>query len=120
MNITDDVLARARRLEPAAVESLLASAYPAVCRMAHALTGSEPAAKAVIDGVMGRSVNLLPRWREGGTPENWFYHHTVLTARHAAHPPHDPHHDPLVRCAPEPAATNPRYVAFVRALRNLP
>ena len=85
-----------------------------------------------------RSLRVLPKWRTGVVPENWFYHHTLLSARGFLARPPDPHQDLLVTAAPAPK--DPRdaapptgeialawvgpdeasYVAFVRALRNLP
>jgi DNA-directed RNA polymerase specialized sigma24 family protein len=122
--ISDDTLARARRLDARAAEEVVAASYPAVCRIARALLGSDGAfAGRVVADVMRQSLRVMPRWREGTTPENWYYHHTVLTVRAAyGRGPalRDPRQDALVARAPAGAAEDVRYVALVRALRGLP
>jgi hypothetical protein len=65
-----------------------------------------------------RSLRLLPKWLDPSSPENWFYHHAVLTTRSAnVPPPEDPLADPLVLHGP---TDQPAFVAFVRAIRLLP
>jgi DNA-directed RNA polymerase specialized sigma24 family protein len=111
-------MAQARRADRSAVEAILTESFPAVHRIAHALTGKPRTATAVCRHVLRRAVRVMPRWRRGITPENWFYHHTLLVAREAAAqvaPP--PEGDLLVAAAP---GERPAYVAFVRALRGLP
>jgi DNA-directed RNA polymerase specialized sigma24 family protein len=117
MPITDDIMARARRSNPAAVESILSDAYPAVHRMVYALTGDSGLAERVIRQVLRDAVRVMPRWRRGITPENWFYHRALLTARQLADRPVSPARDPLM---PAEANLNPAYAAFIRALRQLP
>ena len=137
MAIGDDLLRRAKEFDRRAMEELLADVYPAVYRMAHALTGKPGAGRQVAHDVIRRSLRVLPKWRAGVVPENWFYHHTLLGSRQfRSHPP-DARHDLLVAAAKKPAAPpvntadgeigfaevsadDPSYVAFVRALRNLP
>ena len=117
------------------MEDLLRDVYPAVYRMAHVLTGRPGAGRQVVHDVIRRSLRVLPKWRDGVVPENWFYHHTLLGADFLARPP-----EPRRTCSsPRPPAPSPRrrrrtgeialawvapddasYVAFVRALRNLP
>lgn len=117
MNLTDETLADARALKPAALEALLAAGYAPARRVAHALSGDEAVGRSVAQLLVRRSLRMLPRWRDPSTPENWFYHHAVLTTRGVKAPPPDPHQDPLVvHGAPD----DPAYVAFVRAVRNLP
>ena len=120
MPVTEDTLTRARKHDRRAMEAVLADAYPLVFRLAHGLTGRPGAARQVVHDVLRRSLRVMPKWRAGVTPENWFYHHTVITSRAAAAAPPEPHEDVLVRNAPPPAGQNPAYVAFVRALRQLP
>ena len=119
MPVTDDVLARAKDHDTAAMEAVVADSLPHVYRMAIALTGREGVGRQVVHSVVRQSLRVLPRWRVGVSPENWYYHHTVLTARAAAAatPPPDPHQDALV---PPSSAGEADYLAFVRALRNLP
>ena len=139
MAIGDDVLRRAKDYDRQALEELLSDVYPAVYRMAHALTGRPGAGRQVTHEVMRRSLRVLPKWRTGVVPENWFYHHTLLSAREFAARPPDPRQDLLVTAARPPAGASApvstaageipmaevspddaSYVAFVRALRNLP
>ena len=139
MAIGDEVLRRAQDYDRRAMVELLADVYPAVYRMAHALTGRPGAGRQVVHDVIRRSLRVLPKWRTGVVPENWFYHHTLLSARDFLARPPDPKQDLLVTSArsPRPAAPpvstasgeigfaevspdDPSYVAFVRALRNLP
>ena len=139
MAIGDDLLRRAKDYERGAMEELLADVYPAVYRMAHALTGRPGAARQVVHDVIRRSLRVLPKWRSGVVPENWFYHHTLLSAREFLARPPDPKEDLLVVAAKLPVAASPpvntaegevamaevspddpSYVAFVRAVRNLP
>jgi DNA-directed RNA polymerase specialized sigma24 family protein len=137
MAIGDDLLLRAKDYDRRAMEELLSDVYPVVHRMAHALTGRPGAGKQVVHDVMRRSLRVLPKWRTGVVPENWFYHHTLLSARGFAARRPDPREDLLVTAAKAPAPApvvaaggeiplaevtpdDPSYVAFVRALRNLP
>src|SRR5215212_2251907 len=99
MAISDDVFRRARDYDRRAMEDLLAEVYPAVYRMAHALTGRPGAGKQVVHDVIRRSLRVLPKWRTGVVPENWFYHHTLLSARGFLARPPDPKQDLLVTAA---------------------
>ena len=100
------------------MEAILSESFPAVHRMAHALSGSARTGMLVARYVLRRAVRVMPRWRRGITPENWFYHHTLLVAREAsARTPPSVDQDLLVTAGP---GGRPAYVAFVRALRGLP
>lgn len=101
------------------MEDVLADAYPSVYRMAHALTGRTGGARRVLHEVLRRSLRVLPNWRAGSVPENWFYHHTLLSAREFSMPLPEPRADLLVAAAGD-AAHDPFYIGFVKALRNLP
>lgn len=117
MPVSEETFEAARRLSRPAVEAVLADSYPAVCRMSRALTGREGAARQLMSAVLKRSLRVLPSWRAGASPENWFYHHTVIAARQAPGAPPDAAHDLLVAAAGEA----PReYIAFISALRKLP
>src|SRR3954469_14015236 len=115
MPVTDDVLRRAQKFDRRAMEELLAEAYAPVYRMAHALTGRTGAGRQVLHDVLRRSLRVLESWRIGSVPENWFYHHTLLTARELSQQPPDPRKDLLVAAAAE-AAHDPFYIAFVKTL----
>ena len=119
MALTEEVLADARQWKPAALEALLATGYSPARRIAHALSGDDAVGRAVAGLLIQRGLRFLPNWVDPSTPENWFYHHAVLTTRSAnVPPPADPLRDPLV--VHGPADQPPAYVAFVRALRLLP
>src|SRR3954454_8236562 len=121
MPVSEELLDRARDLDPVATEALLSDVYPSVRRIALALVGDDGAARAVARRVMDQGLRVLPGWRHGATPENWFYHHTLLAAREAAaarpRPGADGRPDPLVVRA---SFADPAYAAFVRAVRGLP
>lgn len=118
MALTEDVLAEAREFRPVAMETLLASGYAPARRIAHALSGNEAIGRTVAELLIRRSLRLLPKWHDPSSPENWFYHHAVLTTRSANLPaPEDPLADPLVLHG---RPDLPEYVAFIRALRLLP
>jgi hypothetical protein len=117
--LTDDILAKARAMNPAALGALLGSGYASAHRISLALGGNEPVAAAVANLLVRRALPILPRWRDPSSSENWFTHHAVLTTRGAnVPPPAEPLLDPLVVHSGA-AADNPAYVAFVRALRQL-
>ena len=109
-------MARARKMDGRAMEQVLSESYPAVCRVAHALAGKRTASR-VVRLVLRRGLRVLPTWRKGVLPENWFYHHTLLTARELASHPISADQDELLSSGP---AEDPAYAAFVRALRALP
>ncbi len=117
MPVSDELLARTRKLETGAVVELLESVYPSIHRIAYALTGTAKEARLVLVSVVRNSITVMPKWRTGALPDNWFYHHTLLASRSVARPAPDPQADPLVQAA---AIDDPGYVAFIRALRKLP
>jgi DNA-directed RNA polymerase specialized sigma24 family protein len=119
MAVSEETLARAQRFDRSAAEAVLADSYAAVHRIARGLTGREGPAKQVVAGVLTRSLRVLPSWRKGVSPENWFYHHTVLTSRAAAANGDSPgaREDLLLAGLEEPPA---EYLAFITALRKLP
>jgi DNA-directed RNA polymerase specialized sigma24 family protein len=116
MEIAPELFARARKLKRPAVEQLFAHVYPSVVRIAKGLAGREDVAEGVVRFVMLRASHMIPTWRDETAAERWFLHHTVLTARRAAAHPPNPKNDLLA--AGEPP--DPAYLAFVRAVRQLP
>ncbi|HEX8911476.1 MAG TPA: hypothetical protein VF796_03880 [Humisphaera sp.] len=115
----DTLVARARSGDRDAVADVFADAHPAVRRSALALTGDEGVADRVTADVFRHALNVLPRWSDEADPGNWFYHHTVLTARRLGGGRPESGSDPLVTALPE-AARLPAYVAFARGIRRLP
>jgi DNA-directed RNA polymerase specialized sigma24 family protein len=116
--LTNEILAKARAMNPAALGALLSSGYAASHRISLALCGNEGVAQAVANRLVRRAMVMLPRWRDISSQENWFVHHAVLTTRGAnVSPPADPLLDPLVLHSE--AANEPAYAAFVRAIRQL-
>lgn len=99
------------------MEAILNECYPAVHRMACALTGQAAVAQRVTREVLRQCLRVMPQWRKGTIVENWFYHHTLLATREVAANRPPPDRDLLVTAGP---AKGPAYVAFVRALRELP
>jgi len=110
------VLEQARRMSRPAVEAVIRSVYPAVHRMAHGLAGREDVARGIIRFVASHAPRQMPRWKDPEAPDRWFYHHTVLTARRASRHRPEPMRDLLLGRHGGDA----RYVAFIRALRELP
>jgi DNA-directed RNA polymerase specialized sigma24 family protein len=115
--VSDEVLDQARAGDRDAVEAVITESFPAVHRIAHAMTGDPVIASKVVRFVLRRGVSVMPRWRAGLIPENWFYHNTLITLRrlNATHP--SPQHDLLITVGP---TSLPAYPAFIRALRGLP
>jgi DNA-directed RNA polymerase specialized sigma24 family protein len=117
LEVDPELLHDARKLKRGAVEELLELYYPAVHRLAHGLTGHSAAARRTLRFVLSRSMTVLPTWKQEGVPFRWFMHHTVLSARRESDRAPDPATDVLVTGATSPP---PAYMAFVRAVRNLP
>jgi DNA-directed RNA polymerase specialized sigma24 family protein len=115
MEISPQVFERAKKLKRPALEELFAQVYPAVVRIARGLTGRDDVADGVVRFMMVRAVGMVPRWRDETTAERWFVHHTVLTARRAAS-----HHAPEAKRDLLATDGDAAYVAFVRAVRQLP
>jgi DNA-directed RNA polymerase specialized sigma24 family protein len=114
MEISEKVLARARKLDRAALEELFAAVYPLLVRQARGLCGREDVAEGVVRFMMLKAVAMAPRWRDDTAAERWFLHHTVLTARRAAA------HQPTAATDLLSTGGDARYAAFVRAFRQLP
>jgi DNA-directed RNA polymerase specialized sigma24 family protein len=124
MPIDDQIVARARRFNRPAVETIFTELFPAVHRMAYGLTGHAKAGSAVERFVLKRAMRVLETWKDELAPERWFFHHTVLATRRARYSPADVKDDLLVvTAAPAPDGareTELPYHAFIRALRGLP
>lgn len=114
MKIPDDLIREARTGDRQAVEALLTAVCPAVWRIAVGLTGSARAGSTVAKTVLRQSVRVMPDWHDGITPENWFYHHTVLATR----PIDEERGEDVLRWAESQSDVASR--AFLLALRGLP
>lgn len=117
MPITHDTLAGLQRRDGRAITTLFEAYLPTVFRMAYGLTGHEQAAKRVLHFIIRTSMNIAPRWEHEEAPTRWFHHHTVLAARREKAQPKQAQDDMLI---PDAKRHDAAYVAFVRALRNLP
>ena len=117
MPVADDVVEKARLGDRASVEAVVTECFPAVHRVAHALTGDPAVAGKVVRFVLRRSVDVMPRWRSGLIPENWFFHNTLITLRRLNAPAPPPNQDLLITVGPTGL---PAYGGFIRALRALP
>ena len=119
MLVDPALLDRARKEQSNAVIEILSMHYPAVYRMAYAICGRRDVGDGVVRFVMRRSFRALPHWKDEEAPQRWFRHHTILTVRRAAlHQPASAQIDTLI--PPESLEADPKYPAFVRALRGLP
>jgi DNA-directed RNA polymerase specialized sigma24 family protein len=115
--LSEDALPLARKMDRAAVETLLRAYYPRVCRIALALCGREKDGRTVARTVMDQSLRTIPWWHNDAEATNWFLHHTVLTSREHSDPPPEPAEDILITTLSTPS---PEHIAFVKAVRHLP
>jgi DNA-directed RNA polymerase specialized sigma24 family protein len=111
----DDTLRRANKFDQSAIESMLAEYYPLVTRLTLALTGRRDTGTGIINYLMRRSLQQMAKWEHADDATRWFTHHTILSARRAAGHKAEPKHDTLRGPNPQP-----KYTAFLRALRDLP
>ncbi len=119
MVIADETVRRALKGQGRAVQELLTACCPSVWRMAIGLTGDARRGRLVAEAVLEQSATVMTTWRDGVTPENWFYHHTLLTARRTADE-EKPGDEPDVLLSSSEAGDDLPYHAFVRAMRGLP
>jgi len=117
LHIDQELFARAKKLEREALEKLLESVYPGICRIAYGLSGREDVGHGIVRFVINHSLQQLQQLRDAPAAQRWFYHFTVLVSRRGQK--HEPkaEQDTLVAHSGEVSAA---YVAFVRGLRALP
>ncbi len=110
-------MARAKKLEREALEKLVESVYPGICRIAYGLSGREDVGHGIVRFVINHAMHHLRHLRDAASAQRWFYHFTVLVSRRGRK--HEPkaEQDTLVAHSGEVSAA---YVAFVRGLRALP
>jgi DNA-directed RNA polymerase specialized sigma24 family protein len=117
VKLVEDALPRARKLDVAAIETILRVHYPRVCRIAMAICGREKQGKQSIRTVMRQSIKPIRFWNSEGEAANWFLHHTILVSREHVGGTPNAREDCLVQTLSTPS---PEHTAFVRALRLLP
>jgi DNA-directed RNA polymerase specialized sigma24 family protein len=117
MPVSDELIAQARKLNRSAAEAVLTDSYAPVWRLSHAMIGKAQPARKVVEQVFRKSLRVMPTWRPGVAPANWFYHHALLSSRMATEPPPPVKDDLLVISASNPT---PDYLAFIGAVRHLP
>jgi DNA-directed RNA polymerase specialized sigma24 family protein len=115
--VDEDLLNRARRYDRAAIATIFAENYPAVCRIAMGLTGRADVGMGVARFVIKQALRTLPNWKDEDAPQRWFLHHTILTTRRASKHQPTKTNDTLIA---DPKTSPPEYVAFIRAIRSLP
>jgi DNA-directed RNA polymerase specialized sigma24 family protein len=117
LHIDAELFERAKNLDREALEKLVESVYPGVCRIAYGLSGREDVGHGIVRFVINHAMHHLQRLRDAPEAQRWFYHFTVLVSRRGQK--HEPkaEQDTLVDHSGEVSAA---YVAFVRGLRALP
>jgi DNA-directed RNA polymerase specialized sigma24 family protein len=116
-SLNEEALPLARKLNRAAVETVLRAYYPRVFRISAALCGTTDDGRQVARLVMQQSLKTLPWWSNETEAGNWFLHHTVLMSRERSPESPDSSKDCLIVTPKNPS---PDHVAFVKALRKLP
>ena len=117
LHIDEELFARAKKLERDALEKLVESVYPGICRIAYGLSGREDVGHGIVRFVINHAIHHLKNLRDAASAQRWFYHFTVLVSRRGQK--HEPkaEQDTLVEHSGEVSAA---YVAFIRGLRALP
>jgi DNA-directed RNA polymerase specialized sigma24 family protein len=111
----EETFRRAKRFDRPAVEAMLSEFYPFVTRVTLALTGRQDVGVGVARYVMKRSLHVLPKWQHAGDPPRWFGHHAIISTRRANR--HKAYLGADTLGGPKP---QPKYMAFIVALRDLP
>lgn len=117
LQIDAELFARAKKLERDALETLVESVYPGICRIAYGLCGREDVGHGIVRFVINHAMQHLQRLRDAPEAQRWFYHFTVLVSRRGQKHEPTPEQDTLVAHSGEVSAA---YIAFVRGLRALP
>jgi DNA-directed RNA polymerase specialized sigma24 family protein len=117
MRIDEELFARAKKLDRTALEALVESVYPVICRLAYGLSGRPDVGHGIVRFVVNHSLHQLAHWRDAAQAQRWFYHFTVLVSRRGQKHQPQAQQDTLVENSGEVSAA---YVAFIRGLRALP
>jgi DNA-directed RNA polymerase specialized sigma24 family protein len=117
LHIDAGLFARAKKLQPDALETLVESVYPGICRNGNGLSGREDVGHGIVRFVINHAMHHIQRLRDAPEAQRWFYHFTVLVSRRGQK--HEPkaEQDTLVARSGEVSAA---YIAFVRGMRALP
>ncbi|HEV8606368.1 MAG TPA: sigma factor-like helix-turn-helix DNA-binding protein [Tepidisphaeraceae bacterium] len=117
LHIDEELFHRAKKLERPAVEALVESVYPAICRIAYGLCGRQDVGHGIVRFVANHALHQLKHWRDAASAQRWFYHFTVLVSRRGRKHEPSAQQDTLIEHSGEVSAA---YVAFVRGFRALP
>jgi DNA-directed RNA polymerase specialized sigma24 family protein len=117
LHIDEELFARAKKLEREALEKLVESVYPGICRIAYGLSGREDVGHGIVRFVINHAMHHLKNLRDAASAQRWFYHFTVLVSRRGQKHAPTAEQDTLVAHSGEVSAA---YVAFVRGMRALP
>src|SRR6476620_8684293 len=91
MPIDDEIIAKARKFDVAAVTTIFDEYYPMVHRIAHGLSGRASVGREIERFVLRRAFRVIPNWADEGAPQRWFSHHAVLASRRVPRgDPNDP------------------------------
>src|SRR3954470_13937707 len=81
LHIDEALFARAKKLEREALEKLVESVYPGICRIAYGLSGREDVGHGIVRFVINHAIHHIQRLRDASEAQRWFYHFTVLVSR---------------------------------------
>src|SRR3954464_6790294 len=81
LHIDESLFARAKNLEREALEKLVESVYPGICRIAYGLSGREDVGQGIVRFVINHSLQQLGQLRDAAEARRWYYHFTVLVSR---------------------------------------
>ncbi len=115
MPIDEDQLAKIRKLNRSAVESMVVELYPQLYRIAAGLTGQEDVATGTLRFLLRQSIDVMPKWKDEDTPQRYYLHHLILLVRRARKHPPELRQDLLI----DRSVDSAEYRAFLTGLRKL-
>ncbi|HEX3358540.1 MAG TPA: hypothetical protein VHS31_16315 [Tepidisphaeraceae bacterium] len=115
--VDDTIVAKARKYNRAAIETIFVENYQAISRIAIGLSGRVDVGMGVVRFAIKQALRALPAWKDETAPQRWFLHHTILLVRRATKHQPSRNNDTLIS---DPRTAPPEYIAFIRALRQLP
>src|SRR5439155_91142 len=72
MATDSDLLARARKYDRRAIETLFGVHYPVLHRMSMGLAGRADVGAGVVRFVIKQALQALPKWKDDDAPQRWF------------------------------------------------